>query len=108
MHVPADQAVTVATEKPAFEVHVRHVQAFAAAAIEVLREQSVALQSVAESVRLRRKVDLQKSIRKVTPGSLRHHLACVGVTAAADDDLTVLEVTVHTRALQVRCRSSVT
>lgn len=83
-----------------------YVQAFAAAAIEVLREQSVALQSVAESVRLRRKADLQHSIRKVTPGSLRHHLACVGVTAATDDDLTVLEVTVHTRALQVRCRSS--
>lgn len=57
---------------------------------------------MAESVRLRRKADLQNSIRRVTPGSLRHHLACVGVIAAADDDLTVLEVTVHTRALQVR------
>lgn len=77
-------------------------QAFAAAAIQILREQSAALQSVTESVRLRRKADLQNSIRRVTPGSLRHHLACVGVTAAADDDLTVLEVTVHTRALQVR------
>ncbi|BDA47345.1 probable gamma-tubulin complex component 6 at C-terminar half [Coccomyxa sp. Obi] len=76
------------------------MQAFAAAAIQILREQSAALQSVAESVRLRRKADLQNSIRRVTPGSLRHHLACVGVTAAADDDLTVLEVTVHTRALQ--------
>lgn len=76
-------------------------QAFAAAAAQVLREQSAALQSVAESVHLRRKADLQNSIRRVTPGSLRHHLACVGVTAAADDDLTVLEVTVHTRALQV-------
>ncbi len=88
--------------------NVDHVwwQAFAAAAIQILREQSAALQSVAESVRLRRKADLQNSIRRVTPGSLRHHLACVGVTAAADDDLTVLEVTVHTRAVQVRPASS--
>lgn len=75
------------------------VQAFAAAIQQILREQSAALQQVPASVRLRRQAE-QQGCRDVSGVALmgQHSFR---MDMSQGPHLTVLEVSVHTRALQV-------
>ena len=75
------------------------VQAFAAAGREVLREHSAALQAVAVSVHARR---LQEQQQRQQHGRA-HGSNCIGASDSGSNELTALEVCMHTQALQVSC-----
>ncbi len=66
----------------------------------MLRAQTSALQSVPSAVRARRLDELLYCDSKLTPGALQQNQAYLNIISSPDD-VTILEVSMHTRGLQV-------
>ncbi len=77
------------------------LQGFAAVAQHMLRAQTSALQSVPSAVRARRLDELLYCDSKLTPGALQQDQAYLNIISSPDD-VTILEVSMHTRGLQVK------
>ncbi len=76
------------------------LQGFAAVAQHMLRAQTSALQSVPSAVRARRLDELLYCDGKLTAGALQQDQAYLNIISSPDD-VTILEVSMHTRGLQV-------
>ena len=66
----------------------------------MLRAQTAALQSVPSAVRARRLDELLYCNSKLTAGALQQDQAYLNIISSPDD-VTILEVSLHTRGLQV-------
>ena len=77
------------------------LQGFAAVAQHGLRGQTAALQGVPSAVRARRLDELLYCTdARLAPGSIQQDSAYLNILSSADD-VTILEVSMHTRGLQV-------
>jgi len=77
------------------------LQGFAAVAEHMLRDQASALQSVPRAVRARRLDELLYCNSKLTAGAIQQDQAYLDIISSPDD-VTILEVSMHTRSLQVK------